>query len=178
MLLVGCGPKPAATVAPSDSNTSTDGTTAVATDSGTTSSAPADTAYSRKSATPGIKELRYPVPSDGPRSMDPVDGSTLYDNWCVSQVYETLLQTKYLVRPYESEPLLLEKMPEVSEDRLTYHFTLKEGVKFHDDPCFPDGKGREITSADVIYSFKRIADSNVSLKSWWLLENSMVGFDE
>ncbi len=167
--LVGCGPKTADTNTPP---ASTDQST-VGDSSGGTAVQP----LSRKASPDGLKELRFPVPSDGPRSMDPADGSTLYDNRCIAQVYETLLQTKYLKRPFEQEPLLLEKMPEISSDGLTYHFTLKKGVKFHDDPCFPDGKGREVVSSDVIYSLKRLGDSDVSLKNWWLLENTIVGLD-
>ena len=30
-----------------------------------------------------------------------------------------------------------------------YTFKLKKGVLFHNDPCFPGGKGRELTSNDV-----------------------------
>ena len=52
------------------------------------------------------KVLRVPLISEC-RSMDPADGSTMYDNRCVVQVYETLLQYKYLKRPLELEPLLL-----------------------------------------------------------------------
>ncbi len=89
----------------------------------------------------GLKILRLPIHSDGPGSLDPADGSTQYDNRCLSQIYETLLQYKYLKRPLELEPLLLEEMPQVSEDGKTYQFKLKKGVRFHDDACFPDGKG-------------------------------------
>ncbi|MGH7598430.1 MAG: ABC transporter substrate-binding protein [bacterium] len=41
----------------------------------------------------------------------------------------------------------------IDDSVLTFH--LRKGVKFHDDPCFPDGKGRELTAADVKYSFER-----------------------
>ncbi len=123
------------------------------------------------------KIARLPLRADGPKSLDPVRGSTTYDNRCASMVYEPLLQYKYLVRPYALEPLLLESMPTRSEDGLTYSFRLKSGVRFHDDPCFPNGKGREITSRDVVYSWKRMADSDNLPKSWWLFEGSIVGFD-
>jgi ABC-type transport system substrate-binding protein len=124
------------------------------------------------------KVLQIPVPSDGPKSMDPAVGSTVYDNMCVTQVYEPLLQYKYLSRPLELCPLLLEEMPGISEDGLTFRFKLKRGVYFHDDPCFPDGKGRELVSSDVFYSWKRLADNDVSTKNWWLIENTIVGLDE
>jgi ABC-type transport system substrate-binding protein len=72
--------------------------------------------------------------------------------------------------------VLLEKMPEVSADGLTYTFTLKEGVKFHDNACFPDGKGRLIAPEDFFYSLKRLADPANGLKNWWLLDGVIAGF--
>jgi ABC-type transport system substrate-binding protein len=130
------------------------------------------------SRTSTSKLLELPVPSDGPKSMDPAEGSTLYENMCVVQSYETLLQYKYLTRPLQLEPLLLAEMPTVSDDGLTYRFRLKPGIRFHDDPCFPDGKGRELVAADVLYTFKRLMDDDVSLKNRWLVENTIVGFDQ
>ena len=124
------------------------------------------------------KVLRVPMPTDGPKTLDPVRGSTMYENVGCSQVFETLLQYKYLVRPPTLEPLLLAEMPEVSEDRLVYHFKLKKGVHFHNDPCFENGLGREMKAKDVIYSWKRMADKNNDPKSWWLMEDTIAGFDE
>lgn len=43
---------------------------------------------------------------------------------------------------------------EVDSAGLVYTFHLKKGVKFHDDPCFPDGKGREVKAGDFKYSFE------------------------
>ncbi|MEZ6123027.1 MAG: ABC transporter substrate-binding protein [Planctomycetaceae bacterium] len=133
--------------------------------------------YPQRLAEGRLRTARFPMRSDGPKSFDPVRGSTVYENQCVSQVYETLLQYKYLKRPFEVEPLLLAEMPTTS-DGLTYRFRLKPDVFFHDDPCFPDGKGRQVVSSDVFYSWKRIADKNTSSKAWWLLEQTIVGFDE
>ena len=81
-------------------------------------------------------------------------------------------------RPLELEPLLLEQLPEVSEDGKTYHFTLKQGVMFHDDPCFPQGAGRELITDDVFYSWKRLADPKLSSNNWWLLSDTIVGLKE
>lgn len=123
------------------------------------------------------KVLSIPIRAAGPGSLDPVRGSTQYDNRACSLVYETLLQYKYLARPLALEPLLLTKMPEVSPDGLTYTFELKPDARFADDSCFPGGKGRPVTSEDVFYSWKRMADEDNEPKSWWLFKDTIVGFD-
>lgn len=125
-----------------------------------------------------LKVLRIPNSTSGPGTLDPVRGSTMYDNRAASCVYETLLQYKYLVRPLALEPLLLTEMPDVSEDGRLWRFKLAEGVKFHDDPCFPGGKGREMVASDVFYSWKRLADPTYQYKNWWLVEGMIKGFDE
>ena len=106
---------------------------------------------------PGAKVIRIPMRSSGPGSLDPAMCSTVYDKLVCSSLYETLLQYSYLERPYRLEPLLLAEMP-TTEDGLTWRFRLKSGVRFHDDPCFPDGRGREMVTEDVFYSLKRLAD--------------------
>ena len=122
------------------------------------------------------KVLRLPMRTSGPGSLDPITGSTVYDNRACGNVYETLLQYKYFKRPYELEPLLLAAMP-TTEDGLTWRFELKQGVRFHDDDCFPGGKGRELVTDDVFYSFKRLADKQFGYKSWWVLKEAIVGLD-
>ncbi|MEZ6063797.1 MAG: ABC transporter substrate-binding protein [Planctomycetaceae bacterium] len=134
-------------------------------------------AYQQRLDSGTLKVGRFPLRSDGPKTFDPVRGSSVYENRCISQVYEPLLQYKYLVRPFELEPLLLQEMPQ-TDDNITYRFTLKKGIRFQDDPCFPDGIGRELIASDVFYSWKRIADRNTESKSWWLMENTILGFDE
>ena len=135
-------------------------------------------AYEKRIAEKRLRTARIPMRSDGPKSLDPVRGSTQYENQCASQVLETLFQYKYLKRPFELEPLLLAEMPTVSDDGLTWHFKLKAGVNFHDDPCFADGKGREIKTQDVFYSWKRMADIDSGSKVWWLFKGMIAGFDE
>jgi len=124
------------------------------------------------------KTIRLPIVSSGPNSLDPVKGSTQYDNKSVCMVYQTLLQYHYLKRPLELKPLLLAEMPQVSDGGKRYRFKLRDDVYFHDDPCFPDGKGRQMVASDVFYSFKRMADNSNQPKGWWLLKDTVVGFDE
>ena len=61
-----------------------------------------------------------------------------------SQIYEFLL--KYDTKDWGlTEPLLAESYPAVSDDRLTYTFTIRDGIKWHD--------GQPLTSADVFFTF-------------------------
>ena len=119
----------------------------------------------------------FPMRSEGPKTLDPVRGSTQYDNLCCGQIIDTLVQYKYLKRPFELEPLLLTEMP-TTEDDLTWKFTLRDDVYFHDSTCFPGGKGRKLVSSDVFYSWKRMSDSTIGSKCWWLMRDTVVGFDE
>ncbi|MEQ8764412.1 MAG: ABC transporter substrate-binding protein, partial [Planctomycetota bacterium] len=64
-----------------------------------------------KATSDGKKVLSLPMRTDGPKSLDPVQGSTVYDNRACTQVYQTLVQYKYLRRPLALEPLLLAEMP-------------------------------------------------------------------
>ena len=126
----------------------------------------------------GEKILRMPMSTSGPKTLDPVQGSTMYENRCCSAVYQTLLQYSYLERPLQLEPLLAAEMPAVSEDGRTWRFKLRDDVYFQDDPCFPGGKGRKFVASDIDYSWKRLADPEYRFKSWWLVEDTIVGFDD
>ena len=112
------------------------------------------------------------------RGFDPVKAGDVASQLAMGKVYEGLLQYSYLVRPYRLEPLLAGGMPEISSDGLVFTFHLKQGVKFHDDPCFPDGKGRELTADDFIYSIKRVADKKNLSTGWWAFNNRIEGLDE
>jgi ABC-type transport system substrate-binding protein len=66
-------------------------------------------------------------------------------------------------------------MPEVSEDFKTFTVRIKPGIYFDDDPAF-GGKKRELTAADYVYSFKRIADpKNKSPVFSGLTEEKIIG---
>lgn len=123
------------------------------------------------------KVLQLPIRTDGPQSLDPVLGSTTYDNMACAQIYETLLENSYADPMNKIEPRLLAEMPTTEDGGKTWRFKLKPGVRFHDNACFPGGKGRQVTTDDVFYSLKRLADKANGLENWWLLENTIEGFD-
>lgn len=66
------------------------------------------------------------------------------DYWVIKLVYDTLVD---LDKDLQIVPELAESW-EISADGLSYTFHLVEGVRFHN--------GRELTSADVRYSFERL----------------------
>jgi len=129
------------------------------------------------SAQSGEKSAILPIRTDGPKNLDPAKGSTTYDNMACSQLYETLLISKY-TDPMEMEPLLLTEMPTSEDGGLTWNFKLKPGVMFHDDECFPGGKGREMVAEDVLYSIRRLADPRYEYENWWLIDNTILGFND
>lgn len=66
----------------------------------------------------------------------------------------------------------------ISPDGTTYTFTLRNDVYFHDDPCFPNGKGRKLTAADVKYSFTRIVDVREQSRNDAYVRDKVVGATE
>ena len=93
--------------------------------------------------------------------LDPAVVSSAYACEEIFNVYEGLLQYHYLRQKPEIIPCLAQELPVVSQDGRTYTFKIKRGVLFHDNPCFPEGKGRELTAHDFVYSLMRVADPKV-----------------
>ena len=112
------------------------------------------------------------------KGLDPVNAGDTYSSREVARVYEGLLEYHYLKRPYQLRPNLAEAMPTVSKDGLTYTFKIKKGVMFHDNKCFPKGKGRELKAQDFVFSIKRMADAELNSTGWWLLDGRIKGLNE
>jgi len=55
----------------------------------------------------------------------------------------------------EVQPLLASSWT-VEDGRRTFTFRLREDARFHDDPCFEDGRGRLLVAGDVKASLERI----------------------
>ncbi|HTS15973.1 MAG TPA: ABC transporter substrate-binding protein [Verrucomicrobiae bacterium] len=112
------------------------------------------------------------------KGFDPVDAGDVESAAQVSRVYEGLLEYAYLDRPYHPVPRLAEAMPDISADGLTYTFKIKPGVHFIDDPCFPDGKGREVVADDFVYSFKRVLNPRLESEGDWIFAGHVLGADD
>ncbi len=81
-------------------------------------------------------------------------------SWRIStQVYEGLV--KFNQSDLSTIPCLAYRW-ETNPDATVWTFHLRKGVKFHNDPCFSDGKGREMNATDVKYCFDKLCESNAS----------------
>lgn len=94
----------------------------------------------------------------GITSLDPASARTFENIWAVGQLYNGLVQMNDSLKVEPS----LAKSWEISPDGLTYTFHLHSGVFFHDNDYFDNGKGREMTAADFVYTFNRLLDPRVS----------------
>lgn len=128
----------------------------------------------------GRKNTLYTYTPADIKALDPILASDTYSHKMVSEIFEGLMAYDYLARPYKAVPQLSEGMPKVSEDGLTWTFQLKKGVTFHDDACFvaTGGKGREMSSKDFVYSWKRLADISNASQGWWILDGWIKGLNE
>jgi ABC-type transport system substrate-binding protein len=123
-----------------------------------------------------VKIYRHAM--DGvPGSLDPAQAASIYANFIVVNLYDTLYRYKYLARPYQLQPNLAAAMPVVSDDGLRVKIQIKKGIFFIDDPAFDGARGREVKAADFVYSIKRHFDPNTRAQGAWLWQNRIEGLD-
>ena len=77
------------------------------------------------------------------RNLYPLNVTEVTSHRIANQVYEGLV--KLSQSDLTIVPGLAEKW-EKNADASQWTFHLRKGVKFHDDPSFADGKGREVTA--------------------------------
>lgn len=90
------------------------------------------------------------------RSLYPLNITEVVAHRITNQVYQGLLKLNQ--EDLTVLPSLAEKW-EINEDATSFTFHLRKGVKFHDNQCFTDGKGRELTAQDVKYCFEKVCES-------------------
>lgn len=92
-----------------------------------------------------------------------------------NQIYQGLL--RFNQETLEVENCIAESW-KVSPDATEYTFVLRKGVMFHDDPCFPEGKGREVTAEDVKYCFTKLCEASGNNKLFGMFQDRVVGANE
>lgn len=110
------------------------------------------------------------------RSLYPIGIGELNGYHIASQVYEGLV--KYNPADLSIQPCIAYKW-EVSDDLKTYTFHLRKGVKFHNDPCFPEGKGREVIAQDFKYCFEKLCSPDPNNQQFQVtFKDRVVGANE
>jgi peptide/nickel transport system substrate-binding protein len=109
------------------------------------------------------------------KNLFPHNITDAYSYRIASQIYEGLFK-------FDDENLnvingLVDRY-ELDETRTIYTFHLKKGIYFHDDICFPDGQGREMTAEDVAYCFTRLCTSHRNNQNFSVFQGVVKGADE
>jgi oligopeptide transport system substrate-binding protein len=138
--------------------------------------------------------------SGPPKTLDPARSYSSDETGIIAQIYEPPLQYSYLKRPYQLEPLTLEKMPTVTYVKKNgvitesiYDLKIKPGIYYQPHPAFannPSPKNlhtlhdfkktgtRELTAEDYVYQIKRLASPTVNSPIFGVMSKYIVGFPD
>ncbi len=105
-------------------------------------------------------------------SLFPASINDVYSTHVASLGYEGLLKLNQST--LEPMPCLAERF-DIDKSKKVYTFHLRKGVVFHDDDCFADGKGREVTAKDFKYCFEYLCSNHKENKWPTLLVERLVG---
>lgn len=105
----------------------------------------------------------------GIASLDPAFAKNQSTMWPAHQLFNTLVEIDDSLHIVPS----LAKSWDLSDDKLTYTFHLRNDVYFHDDECFPNGKGRKMTAADIAFSLSRIMDKSTASPGAWIFNRKV-----
>src|SRR5262245_55624720 len=109
------------------------------------------------------------------RSIFPLDLSQASAHRIAAQIYQGLVRLDQ--RDLHIVPCLAERW-EVDATATSYTFHLRPGVHFHDDPVFPEGRGRELTAEDVVHCFTAICTASEINHMFWLFQDRVLGANE
>ena len=109
------------------------------------------------------------------RSLYPLNITEVGGHRIINQIYEGLISLNQ--GTLAIEPCLASSY-EVKDSAKTYVFHLRKGVFFHDDPCFPNGKGRLVTAKDFKYCLDKLCEADVNNQGFWIFQSLVVGADE
>ena len=109
------------------------------------------------------------------RTLYPPSITDAYSYSIANQIYEGLLK-------FDQEYLTLEnalaESYSVDSTGTIYTFKLKKGIYFQDADCFPNGKGREVTTADIQYCFTALCKSRANNHGFEIFRGTLKGADE
>jgi ABC-type transport system substrate-binding protein len=120
----------------------------------------------------GRRVLRYAFPV-AESNFDPAQTTDLYSRTLTSGIFDAPLEFEFLAEPARMRPATAAAMPEVSDNYTRFVFRIRPGILFSDDPAF-QGRKRELTAEDYVYSIKRHYDPRWKSGNLYLLENAKI----
>jgi oligopeptide transport system substrate-binding protein len=112
-------------------------------------------------------EFRF-MSSEKITSLFPLSTADVYNQRIASQLFESILKMDY--KKNKVVPNIAESF-EISPDAKKITLKIREGIYFHDDECFSDGEGRELTAEDVKYTLDFACSGlKLNLMSWMLVD--------
>lgn len=106
-----------------------------------------------------------------PGKLDPVQMTSKTEDDVAGNIFDKLVDNSTKL---ELVPELANRWT-ISEDGLLYTFYLRNDVYFHDNPCFPEGKGRRMTAHDIKYCFDRVCDPKAFSAGYWIFQDIVEG---
>ncbi len=107
---------------------------------------------------------------DGINNLDPAFAKNQGSTWTAHHLFNSLLQ---LDDDLEIKPSIAKKW-NISGDGLTYSFTIRNDVFFHENErVFGPKKTRRINAEDVVYSLSRIIDPEVASPGAWIFSGKV-----
>lgn len=111
-------------------------------------------------------KILYTSFSEEAKHLDPALSYSANEWVIINQIYEPPLQYNYLKRPYTLEPLIAQKMPEITftKDETVYDIKIKPGIYYHTHPAFAANPNstRELIAADFVYQIKRLLNPELN----------------
>ena len=105
----------------------------------------------------------------GIASLDPAFAKNQSTMWPAHQLFNTLVEVDDSLN---IKPSLATRW-DISADKRTYTFYLRNDVFFHNDACFTASKGRRMTAADVAFSLSRIIDAQTASPGAWIFNGKV-----
>lgn len=109
-------------------------------------------------------------------TLEPVMSNSNQSIWGLALMMEGLVE-------YDKQNNLIPciaKSWTISQDGLTYTFTLRNDVYFHDSPCFKlsGGKGRKVSASDFKYCIERVNNPKTKTRGSWVFRDRIKGAQE
>lgn len=98
-------------------------------------------------------------------SLDPAFARNPQNIWPTNQLFNGLVQLDDSLNIIPD----IAKSWSINDSTLTYTFTLRDDVFFHENTCFPS-KTRKVVASDFEYSFNRLTDPQVASPGSWVMQ--------